>query len=367
MESADAGVRHLNALAREARFTGSASAARAREYCRGELERLGFAVSEEPFGYSALPGRLGGPIAGAWGAVATLGAASIGSRGHQESAGLFALGMAVALVVAGMWIARRGVLALPVLRRRGVNLCALRGAGEPRLWLVAHVDSKSQLVPMLVRVGSVTLLAVAWIAELLFGLLAPLVRLPEAAWIPLGVVGAFGALGVMLTLVGDDSAGAVDDASGVATVLAASEMVPREHPLGVLITDAEEMGLAGARAVARGGSRARAGIVLNVDGVDDDGSLRLMHGSRRPSRVIAAMRDGAEREGEALIVHRILPGVLVDAIAFADAGWEAVTLSRGTARTLRRVHTRADSLEEMTGCGIAGAARVLARAATELI
>jgi hypothetical protein len=53
-------------------------------------------------------------------------------------------------------------------------------------------------------------------------------------------------------------------------------------------------------------------------------------------------------------------------VAFADAGWAAVTLSKGTARTLKRIHTASDGLEQLTGRGIPVASRVLARAATEL-
>lgn len=361
------GVRHLHALAAEPRFTGSANAARARAYCRAELERLGFRSIEEPFEYSALPGRWAGPLAGAWSLAALVGAAAIGSRGRPEAAALYALAMGVVLAVAGAWLARRGVLTLPALRREGVNLRATRGSTEPRVWLVAHIDSKSQRVPMLARVGSVTAVAIAWIAALFGGLLSPLAAPLSWWWPAIGVLGGAGSLGIVATIVGNDSPGAVDDASGVATVLAAAALIGGECPVGVLLTDAEEMGLAGARAAAsRAGDSVRRGIVLNVDGVDDEGVIRLMHGGRRPARVIAAVRAAAERDGERLLSHRLLPGVLADAIAFADAGWEAVTLSRGTARTLGRIHTARDGLDAMSGRGIAGVARVLAHSATEL-
>jgi hypothetical protein len=65
-------------------------------------------------------------------------------------------------------------------------------------------------------------------------------------------------------------------------------------------------------------------------------------------------------------VLRLIPGILTDHVALADAGWETLTLSRGTLRTLRRIHTSRDSLEFMRGTGIASAARVLAHTATEL-
>jgi hypothetical protein len=43
-----------------------------------------------------------------------------------------------------------------------------------------------------------------------------------------------------------------------------------------------------------------------------------------------------------------------------------VTVSRGSFASLRRVHTRADSLERLRGDGISTTARVLARAAEAL-
>jgi len=62
----------------------------------------------------------------------------------------------------------------------------------------------------------------------------------------------------------------------------------------------------------------------------------------------------------------LLPGVLTDSVALADAGWETLTLSRGSARTLQRIHTSRDTLAWMSGSGISGAARVLAITALEL-
>jgi len=72
------------------------------------------------------------------------------------------------------------------------------------------------------------------------------------------------------------------------------------------------------------------------------------------------------REGEYLRVIRMIPGVLTDSVALAAAGWTTATLSRGSLRTLQRIHTMADDTTSMHGTGIAVAARVLAGAASEL-
>ena len=63
----------------------------------------------------------------------------------------------------------------------------------------------------------------------------------------------------------------------------------------------------------------------------------------------------------------MLPGILTDSVALADGGWETLTLSRGSLRTLLRIHTPRDGLDAMRGTGIAGAARVLARTAARLV
>jgi hypothetical protein len=60
------------------------------------------------------------------------------------------------------------------------------------------------------------------------------------------------------------------------------------------------------------------------------------------------------------------PGLLLDSVAFADAGWSSVTMSHGSTRTLARVHTRHDSLDALRGAQIAPMAAVLARAAEAL-
>jgi hypothetical protein len=82
--------------------------------------------------------------------------------------------------------------------------------------------------------------------------------------------------------------------------------------------------------------------------------------------VISRLEQAASDHGEAMRVLRLIPGILTDSVALAAAGWQTVTLSRGTVRTLARIHTPRDSLAAMDGRGIAGAARVLAHAAETL-
>jgi Zn-dependent M28 family amino/carboxypeptidase len=181
--------------------------------------------------------------------------------------------------------------------------------------------------------------------------------------------GAIAALPVMASVVGARSPGAVDNASGTAAVLLAAARLPRDLPVGVLLTSAEELGLAGGRAFAQAWSasgRAPA-TALNCDGVDDVGALVVMH-TGGADAVLAHLDAAAARAGVgAARARRLLPGILVDAVALADAGWRAVTVSRGSLATLARIHTAADALPRLRGDGVAAAAALLAALAEALI
>jgi hypothetical protein len=350
------GVPHLARLAASPRPTGGAAIADARAYCAIELHRLGFIVREEPFEYSAFAGRFGAPSFGLLLPAAATLAVVVANRGAADVPWLAIVIIGLA-ILAAIGLAR-GVSNAPVMRRAGMNIEATRGPAPVKLWLVAHLDSKSQPVPMLVRVAGVVVLAVG-----LGGVALSLLARPSAAVAAL-VVAWVGGLPLMLSVVGERSAGALDNASGVAAVLDAAAALSPALPIGVLISDAEELSLAGARAWAR--SRP-AGVALNCDSIDDGGPLTAMFTRRRPSRLLSTLAEASAASKETLRIRRLLPGILTDSVALADAGWETLTLSRGTLRTLLRIHTSRDDLQSMRGVGIAGAARVLARTASRLV
>ena len=349
------------------RAAGSAADAAARRDAADILAGSGFDVREESFAYSALPGRFGTPLIGAAVCAALASAGHLASRDYATPALAILLAVAIAAALAGRWLARDGVLDMRAMRREGVNLVATRGGEAPLVWLVAHTDSKSQPVPQALRAAGIVGLGVVWLfaAILAAAQVGGYVDPGMPGWIGVTLVGMLFGAPVVLSIVGNESAGTLDNASGVAAVLLAAERVPRDVPMGVLITTAEELGLAGARAWAR--SRSGIGhIALNCDGVDDVGTLTAMFTGRSPARVLEAMTEAAARTSQQLRIMRLVPGILVDAVALADAGWEAATLSRGTVATLGRVHTRRDTLAAMDGVGIPAAAAVLAGAAERL-
>lgn len=355
------GARHLAELARRPRPAGSASEREARAYVRRTLEALGFTVREEEFEYSSFPGRFATPIGGGLFAITIVLASwrALAGSGVAIVAGILAIGVCATIGYA-QWMLRRGVLDFPFLRATSVNLAAVRGGVEPRVWLVAHLDSKSQPVPSAGRVGGIALLVLA-LALAVSGVVMTLAGVPmRTLWIGAVTAAVAGALPVLASVVGTRSDGAVDNASGAAAVLAAAAQMGREVACGVLLPSAEELGLAGARAWARAHA---ASVALNCDGVDDEGALVVMYNGRMPGDVVEAVRRASARS---VRVRRMPLGLLTDSTALADAGWRAVTVSHGSLATLRRVHTMKDSLANMRGTSVDDVSVILARAAEAL-
>jgi putative aminopeptidase FrvX len=354
---------HLTAIADRPRAAGSEAESAARSYCARVLRDAGFAVREDAFEYSAFPGRYATSVFGLASTLLLVVAMTVAARGDVARATATLIAGGITLAVGATWVARAGVLHARVARKRGVNLSATRGGQSPPVWLVAHLDTKSQPVPMLVRAGAIALHGVTWGAALLLCVVDLFGGIFAAAWSTVGAAAVATGLPIVASVVGDRSAGAVDDASGVAAVLIAAATLPRELPVGVLLTSAEELGLAGARAWVR---ERRPAVALNCDGLDDDGELLLMYSGAKPARLLDVFHRAARTDGDPARVRRLLPGILTDAVAFSDAGWEAITLSRGTIKTLSRIHTRRDNLELLTGAGVDAAAPLLARVAREL-
>lgn len=352
----------LGRLGSAPRPAGGPAEEAARAEARGELEALGFTVRAEAFTYSAFPGRWATSMGGVLGICLLAVTGHLGAQGRPWAALATLVAGGVVIAAAAAWLARRGVLDAPWLRREGVNLVATRGA--PGVWIMAHLDSKSQPVPILVRAAAI---AASTVTCVLAGVLALAQGLGHAGpdwWAPLTVAGIIALLPVAASTVGARSEGAIDNASGCVAVLLAARMLPLDVPLGVILTSAEELGLAGARALAR---RLPPAICINCDGVDDGGEWTAMHTGTVPRSLLAAVGRAAGRVGVAVRPRRLLPGVLVDGVALADAGWQVVTLSHGSLGTLSRIHTGRDSREALRGSALPLAARLIATTVDEVL
>jgi len=229
-----------------------------------------------------------------------------------------------------------------------VNLIAVRPRARVTTWLAAHYDSKGQAVSMAVRL----VLAGVVVAGSLGALVVRLAGGPALVLaVPVVLVAAF----VALSRISDGSPGAVDNCSGLLTVLATVDALPADAAVGVVFPDAEEHGLVGARALVH----ERANLfehtaLVNFDGIDDRGrTLALVH--RGGPLVDAVVHALAARRA------RLLP-VLEDGLVLGRSVRECVTVMRGGWGTARVVHTPGDTADRLTLEGVREVARAVAAA-----
>src|SRR2546423_2290399 len=352
----------LDRLCENPRFAGSAAEARAREDCRQELEGAGFTCIDRSVEVSEWPGRWGPPLSAIVQAATIIVVARMALIRGPLTALLVGAVLVGAMFFVDAYAKRRWIKDFPVMRARSVNLEARRGT--PRVWLVAHLDSKSQTMPMLIRIAGSVALALVMTLALVVLLLSFLGVETHAIWTALQIAAILAALPGVTCLVTNNSTGAVDNASGVVAAILAAQSSSSPPDLGVLISSGEELGLAGARQWAL--TAPREAQVLNCDTVDDRGGWRCMYSGARPQQITRTARFVADQEGARLRVGRLLPGILADNIAFADRGIAAVTLSRGTLTTLARIHTRRDNSSRLSGKGAAEASALLSALAKEL-
>jgi len=360
----------LSALARP-RLTGSAGAAQVEQELRGRFEALGYEIREIPFEFSTWPGRWGVPVVGAVLAAATAAAALLLVRGAAGQAALV-LAAAGAAVLGMFRSARQAIARLPWGRTRSSNWLVHRPGVRPRYVVMAHRDSKSQPLPTLGRITAGALAAGGWALMLVLSGLTAL----DAGWGATGVAMAAAGAGLaggallMLCGVGNLSPGALDNASGLAALLALARAERGRGDVAFLITDGEELGLAGAEALAP--HMPAVDGIINLDGLDDEGPFRIaesygwLRRRGKAPRLAAALLGAAGELGLTIERGGVPAGIMVDHIPFARAGHPAVTLMRGTFRSLLRVHRPADTASRLTGDGVAAGTRLVSAALARL-
>jgi hypothetical protein len=243
-------------------------------------------------------------------------------------------------------------------RIQGSNLLAHIPGKRPRYYLMAHRDSKSQPIPLAFRGPAIVLAVLAWIAlaaAAAAALFDPIWNRPEVA-LGLGATGVVAGAILVFCWVENRSPGALDNASGVAALLGVAEREAAAGDVAFIVTDAEELGLVGARTIA---PQLPASFgVINLDGLDDEGSFFLIEKFGWPKKqgaaphLAAALLTAAAARNQPARRRDVPLGLLLDHIPVVKAGTPALTLMRGTLGSLRRVHRPADNLDRMTGKGV---------------
>jgi hypothetical protein len=253
-------------------------------------------------------------------------------------------------------------------------------ADGPLLVFVAHFDSKSQSLPIVVRVALFALLGIAS----LLGTALALARLSIAS-VPLPLVDAAFAVAAVATLpllalrTGNESPGALDNACGAGTLVElarlwrSSEVSWKARAI-FLAPSAEEHGLVGSRLWVRrhlGRLRGEGRLwILNLDGCAATGGRLLVLPARPPK---SAGRDPATALLEAASERRVpawaIPfavGLLADHVPFVEAGLSCASLL-STGRGTRRIHGKGDAAELLEDAGFEAAGRVVIGAVERLI
>jgi hypothetical protein len=231
--------------------------------------------------------------------------------------------------------------------REDANLIATRGDARPRRWIVAHLDSKAQAHSMAGRLVAVWITGVAIAA---ISVMAALRLNGPIAPVWLGVGGGTAILAGFLARRGrlrGRSLGARDNGTGVVAALAAAEAAPGSG-LGILITGAEEFGLVGARVFARVTPDLQDVEFVNVDTVDQEGMLYLVSHDARGDRLARRVEPVLARLGLPLRHRRLPLGIFVDSAPLSHARAPSITIGRLTWNTLRRIHTAADTPDDLS-------------------
>ncbi len=248
-------------------------------------------------------------------------------------------------------------------RQQTVNLVAryparAEAAKRPSIFLVAHSDSKSQVMPLVARMLFIALSGGAAVLFALLTLLRPLWPEVTSAAAVTGLVALVAGVPVLFLFLagaGNASPGAIDNASGAGLVLHLAEVLAagdRGLDVNFLITGAEELGVVGATAYVLAEQQAGrwpAGAansvsVLNFDGIGTAGHLAVVGGgagSRLGELVRACCVDLQLPLGRLPLI-----GAMFDHIPFAEAGCEALSLVTVSAAG-RSVHTPADTADKL--------------------
>ncbi|NIM94923.1 MAG: M28 family peptidase [Anaerolineales bacterium] len=236
----------------------------------------------------------------------------------------------------------------------------------PHLILVAHYDSKSQRIPLPLRMISFALIIIGSVIFIVLNLLA--LAIPAVSPIATYTAVSIMILGLPLFFqtTENHSPGAIDNASGtgllihIAEVLAGRPDITDNLRVTLLFSGAEEQGLMGAYAYVLGhetdlqpSAEANELYVLNFDGIGMEGNLRTVHGSgsrKHHSTHLHNLLNAASQDLKIPLSPLRLIGAMMDHIPFAQRGWAALSLAI-SGRDSRRIHTPHDTPDKLHHSG----------------
>ena len=344
------------------RLVGSAGETEAQDYIVQQFTELGLDVSWEPFPFTKFPAEVLPRILSALFVLIVLSVPWLGGRFPISVCFACALSLTIAMFFT-QWQKRLEGLYNVGKKHRTENIVAKNGAKQddntPAFLFVAHYDSKSQVLPIAVRMVAYGIAIVGLIALTL----VMLVKVIALIWLPnyivwsIAGITSFCLLLLQINLTENRSPGGFDNASGVGVMLeVARVMMARGEKKSVtfLATGAEEYGMCGAlryiQAHADEYDRENT-YVINLDGLGVGKGVNLItRYGIPPTRTTRTLGNLFRISSEALgirVSERYLPiGVGLDSIPIASRGFETVTLTaRGVGSVALKIHSKQDQSE----------------------
>jgi Peptidase family M28 len=359
---------HIEELSELRRLPGSPGEAQARRYVLDAGREAGMDMSSEEFSYSSAPLKVVLPML-----CLMLGAVSLtGSLTYLWGTPLTAVPGAVLLVL--IYMGFKWSSGFERFAERGgddvsANVIGEIKAADPRgvILLSAHYDSKSQLMPVVMRAAffilgfmSAVFLGLALVVLGIVAAAGPdVLGSPEVFYVSL--VPAFFLLALVFNFTGNRSPGALDNAAGEAVILEMGRVLasqPLEHfDVRVLSFGCEEVGLCGSIVYMLGHEdELRSGpcYMLNFDmPFSPAGTVALNTGFEVPPRYTSEKLNELARTAAAEMGFELkgifLPvGAAADHMPWCKHGFEVA----GFVSATTYVHRASDSVDRINREGL---------------
>ena len=344
------------------RLAGSAGEAEAQDYIVEQFTELGLDVSWEPFTFTKFPAEVLPRILSALFVLIVLSVPWFGERFPIPVCLACLLSLSIAMFFT-QWQKRLEGLYDVGRRHRTENIIATNGAKQdnntPAFLFVAHYDSKSQALPIAVRMVAYGIAIVGLIALTIVMLVKVIALIWLSNYIVWSITGitSFCLLLLQINVTENRSPGGFDNASGVGVMLEVARVVmasDEKKSVTFLATGAEEYGMCGAlryiQAHADEYDRENT-YVINLDGLGVGNGVNLItRYGIPPIRTTRTLANLFRTSSEALgirVSERYLPiGVGLDSIPIASRGFETVTLTaRGVGSVALKIHSKQDRIE----------------------
>ncbi len=343
------------------RFVGSEGEKEAADYIKKEFEKTGLKVTEEDFTYSILSFKVFRKIGHLLQAILILTAAYL-LRFSPVLSIILSIFLFTFLCFSTRWTKFLSSYKSIGKKKSSRNIVASNQNpdAEKKIIVMAHYDTKSQFLPMRLRIPtlilsifggiifSLTIIGISISAEFL------------AFSIPYSYFWYFGLFLSVITVLlifnrtRNGSPGVIDNASGVAIMLElareVSDNLSKKLDIEFVATSAEEIGLKGAASFLKNHKKELKNENVFLVNLDALGSGELKYNSgygfptKRTSRYINGLiKETAEEQDIKINSKYVLTGLAADHMPFVENGFEATWLRS----SLSTVHTDGDNLDRI--------------------